>query len=196
MKTEFIKLGENTKVKVSEDTQFVLDVKANGGDLNQSIDVVFEKSGVSAEIIGVFKLLGGEEIGLRTSAIHKVPNTQCFTHIKGVLMDKSSSNYVGKIIIEKDAQQTSSYLEDNILVVGEGTNNISQPILEIEADDVRASHGATTGRINKDQLFYLQSRGLSEEEAQEVIIEGFLNSLLNRIQDETIRNKVKERLNV
>ncbi len=203
MKTKYVKVGANTVESVKEDTQFVLDVagfdEVSGDGANDqalSLSIIFEEPGVQVEILGAFRLVGSQKIGLQISAIHKVPHTQCFIHINGVLGGNSRSNFIGKIIIEKKAQQTNSYLEDNILVIGEGTNNTSQPILEIDADDVKASHGATTGRINEDQLFYLESRGLSEEEAQDIIIEGFFAGLLDRIQDETIRDKVKGTLNV
>jgi len=197
MRTEYIKVGvgkvgSNTVVHVEQDTQFVLDL----GDQDCSFSVIFQKSGVKAEIIGVYNLSGGQKIKLETFAVHKVPHTQCFTYIKGVLMDNSESDYKGKIIIEKNAQQTNSFLEDNVVVIGQNTRNISQPILEIDADDVKASHSATTGRINPDEIFYLESRGLSEEESQNLIVEGFFASLLGRIEDERIRDKVKEKLNV
>jgi len=199
MKTKLVKVGPDTQVKVQEDTQFVLDFEGIGRtdkDKAHSLSVVFEKPGVKAEIVGAFKLSESQVLNLATSAIHKVPHTKCLTYIKGVLLDNSSSDYVGKIIIEPKAQQTSSYLEDNVIVVGENTKNKSRPIREIEADDVKASHGATTGRINPEQVYYLRSRGFSKEEAQNVIVEGFFTSLLSRIKDEKIRDKVAKGLNV
>jgi len=196
MKTELIRVGLDTQVTVQEDTQFVLDFEGFGKDVAYSLSVIFEKPDVEAEIIGLFKLSGSQMLNLATSAIHKVPHTKCFTYVKGVLQDKARSDYVGKIIIEPKAQQTSSYFEDNVIVVGKNTQNYSQPILEIEADDVKASHGATTGQINPEQVYYLQSRGFSEKEANNMIIEGFFTSLLSRIKDEKIRDKVAKGLNV
>ena len=199
MKTELVKVDSETEVKVQEDTQFVLDFEEfgkDGKDVAYSLAVIFEKPDVKAEIIGLYKLSDSQTLSLATSAIHKVPHTKCFTYVKGVLYDKARSDYVVKIIIESKAQQTSSYLEDNVIAVGKSTQNNSQPILEIEADDVKASHGATTGQINPEQVYYLQSRGFSEEEAKDTIIEGFFNSLLSRIKDEKIRDKVAKGLNV
>ncbi len=196
MKTELVKVDSETEVKVQEDTQFVLDFEEFGKDVAYSLAVIFEKPDAKAEIIGLYKLSDSQTLSLATSAIHKVPHTKCFTYVKGVLYDKARSDYVGKIIIESKAQQTSSYLEDNVIAVGKSTQNNSQPILEIEADDVKASHGATTGQINPEQVYYLQSRGFSEEEAKNTIIEGFFNSLLSRIKDEKIRDKVAKGLNV
>ncbi len=194
MKTQLVSVQENTVLKVVEDTQFVLGVAEFSPEKNYALSLMFEKPGVEAEIVGIFRLSQGQALNLATSAVHKAPQTKCFTYVKGVLLDNARSDYVGKIIIEKKAQQTSSYLEENVIVVGENTHNNSQPILEIEADDVKASHGATTGRIDDEQIYYLRTRGLSNQEAENVIIEGFFNSLLNRIKDEKIRHKVAEKL--
>ena len=142
----------------------------------------------------MYSLGVNESVVLTTSTIHKAPFTSCVTYIKGVLFDGGNSSYTGKIIIEKKAQQTNSYLNDNILVVGENTKNNSKPILEIEADDVKASHGATTGRVNEDQLYYLESRGLSEVESQNLIVEGFFESLLSKITDDKIKNKIRNKI--
>ncbi|KKS59963.1 MAG: SufBD protein [candidate division WWE3 bacterium GW2011_GWF2_42_42] len=97
---------------------------------------------------------------------------------------------MGKIIIAKKAFQTNSYLNNKTLVIGEGTKNITRPILEIEADDVKASHGATTGRVRESDVYYLRSRGLTKKEAEEIIVEGFFESLVAKIEDGDVREKV------
>lgn len=175
MKTQVIELQENMQVYAREDTQFVL-VFPNEKSVKLELNIIFEKEGVAAEIIGLYKLSKDQSVDLTTVATHKVPHTSCMTKIKGVLMDRARSKYTGKIVIEKAAQGTSSFLEHNVLVLGDETHNNSEPILEILANDVMASHGATTGRINEDQIYYLTSRGLSRVEAEELIVEGFLKS--------------------
>lgn len=187
MKTELIHLGESEIIKVSQDTQFVLDLSHGKHD----VAFVFDKEGVSAEIIGVYKLKPNEEMNLTTITDHRARNTSCVTKIKGALSDGSKSTYLGKIIIRKSAQQTSSFLEDNVLVVGEGTYNNSQPILEIDADDVKASHGATTGRVDESSVYYLMSRGLSKTESENLVVEGFFESLISKIEDEKVRSEVR-----
>jgi len=201
MKTKLIALQEPIKIRVKEDTQFVLDFSSqykSESVINKSVKslvhLIFEKPGVSAEIIGLFKLKKGQEADLTTIAEHKAPHTSCHTAIKGVLEDKANSNYVGKILIDKKAQQTTSFLRDDVLIVGQETENSSQPILEIEADDVKASHGATTGRVDNQQLYYLMSRGLTEKEAEDTVVEGFFEPLLAKIRDEKIRAVVKSNL--
>ena len=194
MKTELIKLKENISLNVAEDTQYVLDFGKFAPEGKYELELVFNTPGVSSEIIGLYKLSKNQTLNLTTIANHQAPNTSCMTHIKGVLEDKTTSDYVGKILIDKKAQQTSSYLADAVLVVGEDTHNNSQPILEIEADDVKASHGATTGRINRDHIYYLESRGFSETEAKGILVEAFFESLLSKIEDEKIKQEVKKTL--
>ncbi len=191
MKVELLKSQQNIKLEPQEDTQYVI---IPSGEI--SIDVILNKQGISAELIALFSLKDSENVFLSTRSVHKVPHTTCMVSVKGALFDSSVSNYIGKIIIEKPAQQTTSYLEDNILSIGNKTRNASQPILEIEADDVKASHGATTGRINADQIYYLMSRGLSKEVSEKVVIGGFFESLLAKVGDEEIKDQVRKKLNV
>lgn len=178
-------------VEVVKDTQFVLDFSNiistqklhPKAPFDVGVNLHFVKQGVTAELIGLYRLFQNQSVNFVTAAIHKVPNTSSNILIKGVLDDKSMSSYLGKIIIQKRAQQTSSFLKDDVLVVGDSTKNRSDPILEIEADDVQASHGSTTGRLNKDQLYYLQSRGLPKKMAAQTIIDAYFESVLNTIVD-------------
>ena len=191
MKIELLKSQQNIILEPQEDTQYVIIPSGEA-----SIDLILNKQGISAELFALFALKGSENVFLSTRSVHKVPHTTCTINVKGALFDSSVSNYIGKIIIEKPAQQTTSYLEDNILSIGNKTRNASQPILEIEADDVKASHGATTGRINADQIYYLMARGLSKEAAEKIIISGFFEALLSKVVDEKIREQVRKKLNV
>lgn len=172
---------------VTEPTQYI--VKTFSGS-NLNLTLIFEKSGVNAEVISLTKLKETEEAVLETITDHRVPNTACNTYVKTVLDGASKSKYTGRILIKKPAQQTSSFLETNTLVLGDKTQNNSQPILEIEADDVKASHGSTTGRIDSAQVYYLQSRGFTKREAEELLIEGFFAETLNKIYDPTIRQEL------
>ncbi len=191
MKVELLKPQQSLTLKPQEDTQYVIIPEGE-----TSVDVILNKEGVSAELFALFALKDNDMVKLSTKSIHKSPHTTCMVNVKGALFDSAASNYIGKIVIEKHAQQTVSFLEDNILAIGKKTKNTSQPILEIEADDVKASHGATTGRIGKEQLYYLMARGLTEKEAEKFAITGFFESLLVQIKDEKIREKVRVELNL
>ena len=151
--------------------QVILEVPR--GSVSKSLDVILDKEGSSVEILGVYAGLSSEKIDLTVNVIHKAFNTKSLTQIRGVLKDSSSSLFKGVIKIEKKAQKTDSYLDHDVLILGDKARNESQPMLEIEADDVKATHGATTGRISEEEIFYLMSRGLSREEAVKIILEGF-----------------------
>lgn len=189
MNTKLLKITKSVVLPVTEDTQFVLQMPEN---CTEPLEVCLEfvKEGATAEIISLFRVKEGNKVKLTTIAHHKVPHTSCMTKIKKVLEDGAESEYIGKIIIEKSAQQTSSFLEDATLILGDHTKNRSDPILEIEADDVKASHGSTTGRVDKDHVYYLMSRGLTSEEAQDIIVEGFFESLLAQLADQKLRDQI------
>jgi len=91
------------------------------------------------------------------------------------LDDGGESRYVGKVVVQKTAHGSDSRLEDRTLVIGDGIRNHAEPIMQIETNDVTASHISTTGRVDEDQLFYLRSRGLSRVEAINFIVLGFLS---------------------
>lgn len=200
MHTRLIELHENLQISVTEDTQFVVLVdpafqtRGSTAPASLTFELLFDTEGVKSEIIFLYKLSDSQSIQVVTVANHMVPNTSCETIVRGVLGEKARSNYTGKIIISKKAQKTSSFLSDNVLVTGEHTHNISEPLLQIEADDVSASHGAVTGRVDDEQVYYLMSRGFSRSDAQSLIIEGFFATVLNRLNDAKIREKVYARL--
>jgi len=182
------------EIKVVENTQFVIVDSDKISKTDFDLQLVFEKPGIGVEILGIFSLEKGKEVKILTSTKHVAPNTSCNTFIKTVLNDRSFFDYQGKIIIGKKAAQTNAFLHDNALVAGENTKRNSQPILEIEANDVKASHGSTTGRIDENQLYYLESRGLKEPEAKDLIKEGFLVGLIDKIKDNKIRENVLNKL--
>ena len=191
MRVELLKSAENIVLSPETDTQYVL---IPTGLVN--VEMQMETSDVSAELIALYSLKDSNEVTLSTKSIHAVPNTTCMVNVKVALFDSSRSNYEGRIIIKKPAQQTVSYLEDNVLIIGEKIKNHSQPILEIEADDVKASHGATSGRIDELQIYYLMSRGLTRIESEKIIIEGFFEAALSKIQNDEVKAQALKELYV
>ena len=189
MITKLIRPQDHTEINVTEDAQFLLDLRQIR-DEDFTFELKLDTEGVSAEVYGFYSLSDNQKLKLTSIARHLAPNTSCMTRIKGVLDDSASSSYIGKILISKQAQQTASFLSHNVLVVGNKTSNTSQPILEIDADDVKASHGATTGRINEDQLYYLSTRGLDPVTAKNLIIKGFFESELQNIKDQSLVNEL------
>ncbi len=191
-KAEILKLNNDTKFYVTEDIDLILDLSESKE--SAKLDVIVDTPGVSCHLIGLYVLNEGEKLDIHTRAIHNVRNTSCLQDIRGVLRDNSDSKYIGSIIIEQQASQTESFLDDAVLVLGNNTKNQSDPTLEIKNNDVKASHGSTTGRISEEELFFLQSRGLSKSEAENLIVEGFFEKLLNQIEDEKVRETVFEKI--
>jgi len=190
MKSLLLEQNKNILISPVEDTQYIYVLPGVSMEPT-NLELNFEKEGVTCEIIVLGKMREGQSIELTTTSRHLVPNTSCITNYYVALENASSSNYVGKIIIAKNAFQTNSYLNNKTLVIGEGTKNITRPILEIEADDVKASHGATTGRVREDDVYYLTSRGLAKKDAEEIIVEGFFESVVAKIEAEDVREKVR-----
>ena len=164
-----------------------------GGKLNRlGIDTNFNGQGSTCSNLGVFLGRGKEHIDFTTNMYHNAENTTNNVLVDGILKDESSSVYRGLIKIEKQAQKTNSYLANHILKLGEKTLANSIPSLKIDANDVKASHGATVGQIDEEHLFYLMARGLSRAEAEKLIVEGFFEPIIQKIPLEELREKIRK----
>tara|TARA_B100000886_G_scaffold60511_1_gene37410 strand:- start:1371 stop:2267 length:897 start_codon:yes stop_codon:yes gene_type:complete len=119
---------------------------------------------------------------------HLKPNCQSHQDIKKVLTEGSKGVFQGKIFVDQVAQKTNAYQLSKGLLLDENTEFNTKPELEIYADDVKCSHGSTSGNIDKDALFYLKARGIKEKEAIKMIIKGFLESVLKNIENNEILN--------
>jgi Fe-S cluster assembly protein SufD len=112
---------------------------------------------------------------------HLAPHTSSLQKFKAVVGTGERASFDGKIYIEKEAQKTEAYQMSQALLLTPDAKAFSKPGLEIFADDVKASHGATIGQIDLEELFYLQSRGLSREEAKQQLIEGFAQEIRHEV---------------
>ncbi|MCL5003964.1 MAG: SufD family Fe-S cluster assembly protein [Patescibacteria group bacterium] len=161
---------------------------------NKKLTVWLEGRGSRVEILGA--LLGGgeEESKISIRVIHKGRETSAYIHLRTVLFGQSRSLFSGLIRIEKDAIGSGSLLEDRVLVLGEAARAESVPSLEIEANEVKASHAATVGRIDEEQLFYLESRGVSRATAVRMIVEGFFEPVLRRLSRKDLVAQIRGEL--
>ncbi len=121
---------------------------------------------------------------------HEAPNTTADLLYKGVLTGKSRSVFRGLIKISEEAQQTDSYLTNNNIILSDEARADSIPTLEINANDVKASHGATVGNLDEEEIFYLRSRGLARSAAEKLIINGFFGPVLKSIDSEILREHI------
>ncbi len=146
----------------------------------------------SAFINGVLSLSGERHHEIRSSVSHIVENTKSYQLIKSVLDEKSKSVYQGKIFVNSEAQKTDGYQLSKAILLSENAEFNAKPELEIYADDVKCSHGSASGNLNEDSIFYLMSRGISYKSAKELLINGFLLDVVEKITDIEIKNFIKK----
>jgi Fe-S cluster assembly protein SufD len=150
--------------------------------------------GATSRVTGAYFADGEQHLDYDTYQLHVAPNTTSDFAFKGALRDKATAVWRGMIRVEKSAQRTNAYQENRNLMLSPTTHAVPIPGLEILANDVRCTHGATVGQVDREQLFYLMSRGLSRAEAERLIVRGFFTDVLDRIELEPVREALAEAL--
>jgi Fe-S cluster assembly protein SufD len=150
--------------------------------------------GATSRVTGAYFADGAQHLDYDTYQLHAAPNTTSDFAFKGALRDEATAVWRGMIRVEKDAQRTNAYQENRNLMLSPRTHAVPIPGLEILANDVRCTHGATVGQVDREQLFYLMARGLSRAEAERLIVRGFFTDVLDRIELEPVREALAEAL--
>lgn len=182
---------EKSEIVLGQDEIITVFLLPKFPNSNKVLDVFLKGDGSRIEVLGALVGRSREESRIVINIIHQGLNTSAYVHTRSVLFGKSQSYFSGLIKIEKGAGKTASLLETRALILGEGARCESVPSLEIEADDVKASHAATMGRLDENQLFYLQSRGIDTHTATRMLIEGFFEPVLKRVGDEKAAAEIK-----
>ena len=155
------------------------------------IGIGLSGNGSAGELVGVFFTDHDQRYSINTLSNHAAIATNAETLVKGVLTGESRVEFIGMIRVQPKAQQTASFLSDHTLLLSKKCRAESIPSLEIGANEVSASHGATTGQIDEEQLFYLMVRGIPREEAERIIVQGFFEPVLQRIPLENLRTRLR-----
>ena len=145
------------------------------------------EAGATSRVTGIYFADGSQHLDYDTYQEHAAPHTNSDFLFRGALRDEATTVWRGMIRVEPEAQGTDAYQENRNLLLSRQAHANSIPGLEILANDVRCSHGATVGQVDRDQLFYLMSRGMSASEAERLIVRGFFAEALDRIEREPIR---------
>ena len=145
----------------------------------------------SAFVNGILNLDNNKNHEIRTSINHLNENTKSYQLIKSVLGENTKSAYQGKIFVKSNAQKTDGYQLSKAILLSDNAEFNAKPELEIYADDVKCSHGSASGSLNQDSIFYIMSRGLNYKEAKELLINGFLLDVVEKITDNQIKNLIK-----
>ena len=145
----------------------------------------------SAFVNGIFSLMNNQQHEIRTTINHLTDNTKSYQLIKSVLGKESKAVYQGKIFVNPIAQKTDGYQLSKAILLDETSEFNAKPELEIYADDVKCSHGSASGNLSENSIFYLMSRGLNYQQSKELLINGFLLDVIEKITDSEIKNLIK-----
>lgn len=173
-------LGQGCKrrvFKVGKDEKLIYLLMGYKQESEKTVEVKLGEPGAQALILGALISQDGQAV-IRTIQHHQAPNTESELLIKSVLLGKAKLDYQGLIRIEKEAQGSDAYQRNDSLLLSDQVQVETRPELEILADDVRCTHGATVGKIDEEMLFYLISRGITRKKAEKLVIAGFFDPVL------------------
>lgn len=155
------------------------------------LDLDLRGQGSDTELLGIYFPTGRQHIDHQTLQLHRVPNCRSDLLFNGALKDRARSVYMGYIKVLRDAQKTDAYQRNGNLILDGTARADSIPGLEIEADDVRCTHGATAAQVEDEYVFYLMARGLSRAQAERMIVQGFFQAVLDRVPVESVVAKLE-----
>ncbi len=160
------------------------------------VDLEFDLEGIDSEcnLQAASFLDKNEHQEIKTRVNHLAPNCKSYQRVKNVLNSHCKGIYQGKIFVKDIAQKTNAYQLSKAMLLSENSEFDSKPELEIYADDVKCSHGSTSGSIDEDSIYYLMTRGLNRKESVKLLVDGFLNEVIEMIKSNSVRKFVKEKL--
>ena len=188
----FHKYSKNKLSSQSSLTSFIFPTGLKFNKLDLEINLEGERSECNLQSASF--LNNNEHQEVKTRVNHLFPNCKSYQKVKNVLTADSKGVYQGKIFVKDVAQKTDAYQLSKAILLSEGSEFDSKPELEIYADDVKCSHGSTSGSLDKDSVYYLMTRGLSKKESTKLLVNGFLNEVADSIKSESIKNFIKIKL--
>lgn len=166
-------------------------ISFGGALVRNNVNVALDGEGAECTLNGLYVAAHNQHVDNHTVIDHIKPHCSSRELYKGILDDKASAVFNGSIIVRKDAQKTDARQSNKNLLLSEGSTINSKPQLEINADDVKCSHGTTIGHLDEDSVYYLRSRGIGVKEAQSVLTYGFANDVLNKMKLEAVRVRLE-----
>lgn len=188
-------LVDHTFARQERDSIVTVNTFSFGGKLvRNNLDFIHNGENINSFMNGITIIGGNQLVDHHTAVHHKFPNCESYQNYKGIFKDKSHGVFNGKVYVDKIAQKTNAYQQNNNILLDEGASIDTKPQLEIFADDVKCSHGCTVGQLNEEAMFYLRARGISKKEAQALLLYAFANNAMQNIDIEELRSKVSELL--
>jgi Fe-S cluster assembly protein SufD len=161
---------------------------------HSSLTIEQNGEGCRTEIYGMGLLHDLQQAHVRTRVIHNIGGGYSSQTIKFVLDDHSKGSFRGELKIQPDAQQTEAYQTNRNILLSPQADMLTEPQLEIYADDVKASHGATTGQLDDAALFYMQQRCISRDEAAKLLLQAFFDEVVSTLSDENVREDITKQI--
>lgn len=186
-------LNRSVEVPSGEKAEMVLLVLP-GVSCDVRLDIRLVGEGAEANVYGAYVCGADERVKIAVDMHHDVPHCNSRQLFKGIAGGASKVDFYGKIIVAQDAQRTEAYQENHNILLSDGAKVDTKPQLEIYADDVKCSHGATIGRLNEEEQFYMRSRGISLDDAKVLQMISFITPVLETITDTAQREEIAMQL--
>jgi len=164
----------------------------DGQLIRNNLTVSLNGPGIDAHLYGLYLLSNATHVDNHTVVDHRQPNSFSNQLYKGIIQDNAKGVFNGKIFVRPQAQKTNAFQSNRNIVLGDQAMVHTKPQLEIWADDVKCSHGCTTGQLDEEALFYLRSRGISKEQAQGMLLHAFAGETLSALKSEPIRDFIEQ----
>lgn len=183
---------ETVIASVSRDSHFYNNTFSFEGALvRNNLTINLEDENCEGHMYGLFLLDKKSHVDNNTSVDHKMPNSYSNELYKGILDEKSTGVFNGKIYVRQDAQKTNAFQSNNNILLSEDATLHTKPQLEIWADDVKCSHGCTSGQLDEDAIFYLRARGINERNAKAMILNAFAAETMEQVKVESVREEIQ-----
>lgn len=184
---------DNTLVHQQRDSRCTVNtITLSGQMVRNNLYMALDDENTEAHMYGLYLIDGKTHVDNHTVADHKKPHSFSNELYKGIMMGNSHGVFNGKIYVRQDAQKTNAFQQNNNILLSPNATINTKPQLEIWADDVKCSHGCTTGQLDEEQLFYLRARGISKEKAKAMLLHAFASDVLSKIAIEPVREYLEQ----
>jgi len=167
-------------------------ITLHGGLVRNNLHIKLDGEGATTNALGLYIIDKSQHVDNFTVIEHASPNCTSNQHYKGVLDDVSTGSFHGKIHVLPDSQKTEAFQTNNNILLTDTAKMNTKPQLEIYADDVKCSHGASVGQLDEDALFYLQSRGIPRDESRLLLMDAFANDVISKIRQSALQERITE----
>lgn len=181
----------NTVLHQSEQSNFHCHAFTFGGAVvRNNLRIILDGEHIESYLHGLYLTSGNQHVDNQSYVDHAKPNCMSDELYKGIMADQSTGVFNGKIMVRQDAQKTNAYQTNRNLLLSNDAQINSKPELEIYADDVKCSHGSTTGQLDQEAIFYMRARGISEQNAQKIMMNAFAKEVINSVKSDELKDYI------